>query len=162
MLTMFFDDVDLNILSILQNNTRTPFTKIAQKLGVSDATIYLRVKKMKEMGLIEYTLIINEEKIGKPLITYVMIRVDPGAVESVCTQLMELEEVYEISEIHEQYDILVKIRGRDIESIRDTLIRKIRSIPNVLGSEAYTVYKTWKRDMGIRIEDLKEKGLVGE
>ena len=160
---MFFDDVDLNILSILQNNTRTPFTKIAQKLGVSDATIYLRVKKMEEMGLIEkYTLIINEEKIGKPVITYVMIRVDPGAVENVCTKLMELDEIYEISEIHEQYDILVKIRGRNLESIRDTLIRKIRSIPNVLGSEAHTVYKTWKRDVGVRIEDLREKVLVGE
>jgi len=160
---MFFDDVDLNILSILQNNTRTPFTKIAQKLGVSDATISLRVKKMKEMGLIEkYTLIINEEKIGNPIITYVMIRVDPGAVESVCTKLMELDEIYEISEIHERYDILVKVRGRSLGEVRNILIQKIRSIPDVVGSETYTVYKTWKRDLGVRIEGLREKMIVDE
>jgi Lrp/AsnC family transcriptional regulator for asnA, asnC and gidA len=51
------DAVDLNILSFLQENSRTPFTKIAEKLRVSDATIHLRVKKMEELGLIEkYTI----------------------------------------------------------------------------------------------------------
>jgi Lrp/AsnC family transcriptional regulator for asnA, asnC and gidA len=155
------DAVDLNILSFLQENSRTPFTKIAEKLRVSDATIHLRVKKMEELGLIEkYTIIINEEDIGKPVTTYVLIRVDPGTVEDVCMKLRELEDVYEVCEIHERYDILVKVRGSGLEDIRDTLIQKIRSITDVVGSEAYTVYKTWKRDLGVRIESLEEKALV--
>ena len=155
------DEVDLNILSSLQENSRTPFTKIAEKLGVSDATIHLRVKKMEDMGLIEkYTIIINDKEIGQPVTTYVLIRVDPGTVENVCMNLMELEDVYEVCEIHERYDILVKVRGSGLEDIRDTLIQKIRSITDVVGSEAYTVYKTWKRDLGVLIESLEEKSMV--
>jgi DNA-binding Lrp family transcriptional regulator len=72
-------------------------------------------------------------------------------------KLRELEDVYEVCEIHERYDILVKVRGSGLEDIRDTLIQKIRSITDVVGSEAYTVYKTWKRDFGVRMDGLKEK-----
>ena len=149
------DEVDLNILSFLQENSRMPFTKIAEKVGVSDATIHLRVKKMEELGLIEkYTVIINEEEIGKPVTIYVLIRVDPGTVEDVCRTLMELEDVYEVCEIHERYDILIKIRGCNFDEVRDIIINKIRSIPDIVGSEAYTAYKTWKQDLGVRMETI--------
>ncbi len=153
MVQVELDALDRNILSILQDDARMPFTKIAEKVGVSDATIHLRVRKIEAMGLIErYTVVINEATIGVPVTTYVLIRVDPGTVEEVCMQLAKLEETYDICEIHERYDLLVKVRSSSLEGVRDILIQKIRSIPHVVGSEAYTVYKTWKRDFGIRIE----------
>lgn len=152
------DEVDFDILSILQDDARTPFTKIAKRLGVSDATIHGRVRKMEDKDLIEkYTTIINDEMIKDYISAHVLIRVEPGTVEKVCTRLMELDEVLEICEIHERYDIIVKVRGSSLEEIRDTLIQKIRSIPDVVGSETYTVFKTWKRNLGVRIEHLKEK-----
>jgi len=155
MLNVELDTVDLNILASLQDNARTPFTKIAEALGVSDATIHLRVKKMEELGVIEkYTIILNEAEIGKPVTTYVLIRVNPSTVEEVCRQLMDLEDVYEICEIHERYDVLVKIRGRSLDEVRDIIINKIRSIPHIVGSEAYTAYKTWKQDVGVRVAAL--------
>lgn len=151
-LSVEMDEVDVNILAILQEDARTPFTKIAEKLSVSDATIHLRVRKLEDAGVIEkYTIVLNEEKMGRPVTIYVLIRVDPGTVEEVCTKLSELEEVYEVCEIHERYDILVKIRGDSLDEVRDILIQKLRSIPDVVGSEVYTVYRTWKRDAGIAI-----------
>jgi len=153
MVQLELDALDRNILSILQDDARTPFTRIAEKVGVSDATIHLRVRKIEAMGLIErYTVVVNEATLGLPVTTYVLIRVDPGTVEEVCMQLAQLEETYDICEIHEWYDLLVKVRGSSLEGVRDILIQKIRSIPHVVGSEAYTVYKTWKRDFGVRIE----------
>jgi Lrp/AsnC family transcriptional regulator for asnA, asnC and gidA len=155
------DAVDLRILSMLQENARTPFTKIAQELGVSDATIHLRVRKMENTGVIEkYDTVLNEEKMGKPVSAYVLVRVDPGTVEEVCKRLLELEKVYEISEIHERYDVLVKIRGSGLEEVRDILIQKIRSIPAVVDSETYMVFRNWKRDLGVRIEGLNERMAV--
>ena len=155
------DKVDLNILSILQDDARTPFTKIADKLDVSDATIHNRVKIMEKMGVIEkYTLILNNEKVGKPITTYVLIRVNPGAVEEICKELLELEAVYEICEIHERYDILVKIRGSNLDDVRDIIINRLRSITDILGSEAYTVYKTWKKDFGVNTGAKENKSMT--
>ena len=154
-MTVELDNVDLTILLSLQKDARTPFTKIAEKLNVSDATIHGRVKKMEDMGLIDkYTIIINEKKIGQPITSYVLIRVDPGTVEKVCLKLTEFREIFEICEIHERYDILVKLRASSLDEVRNTLIQKIRSIPDVVGSETYTVYKTWKQDLGVRIDSL--------
>jgi Lrp/AsnC family transcriptional regulator for asnA, asnC and gidA len=146
------DDVDVGILTRLQQDGRTPFTKIAKELGISDATVHLRVRKLENQNIIEkYTVVINEDHI-QPITTYVLIRVTPGNTETVCKELSQIDEIYEVSEIHEQYDILAKVRGRDLGQVRDMLIKRIRSIPNVVGSETYTVYKTWKRDFGINID----------
>lgn len=150
-LTMELDTVDVGILSRLQEDARIPFTKIAKELGISDATVHLRVRKLENQNLIEkYTIVINEAKL-QPITTYVLIRVSPGSVEPVCRELSQIDEIYEVSEIHERYDILAKIRGRNLSQVRNMLIQRIRSIPNIVGSEAYTVYKTWKRDYGMNI-----------
>ena len=149
---MELDDVDIGILSRLQQDSRIPFTRIAKELGISDATVHLRVRKLKDRNIIEkYTVIINEDHL-QPLSTYVLIRVTPGNVEAVCKELSQIDEIYEVSDIHERYDILAKIRGRDLGQVRILLIQRIRSIPNIVGSEAYTVYKTWKRDFGVNVD----------
>ena len=44
---------------------------------------------MKQMGLLaKYTILLNEEKMGVPIATYVLIHVDPGTVEAVCHRLL--------------------------------------------------------------------------
>ena len=47
------DEVDHQILDILIDNTRIPFTDIAKKLLISAGTVHVRVKKMEEAGLIK-------------------------------------------------------------------------------------------------------------
>ena len=46
------DEIDKKILDYLVENTRMPFTEIAQKMGVSAGTIHVRVKKMEDVGII--------------------------------------------------------------------------------------------------------------
>ena len=41
------DEIDKKILDYLVENTRMPFTEIAQKMGVSAGTIHVRVKKWR-------------------------------------------------------------------------------------------------------------------
>ena len=47
------DEIDHQILDILIENARTPFTDIAKKLVVSAGTIHVRVKKMEDEGIIK-------------------------------------------------------------------------------------------------------------
>ena len=51
------DDIDHQILDMLIENTRTPFTDIAKKLLISAGTVHVRVKKMEDYGLIKGSLI---------------------------------------------------------------------------------------------------------
>ncbi len=47
------DEIDHQILDILIENARTPFTDIAKKLVVSAGTIHVRVKKWKMKALLK-------------------------------------------------------------------------------------------------------------
>ena len=146
------DDVDRKILALLQDDARMPFVKIAEQIGVSDATIHIRVRNLEQQGVIrKFTVVLDDVKIGKPITSYVLVRVDPGTVNEVCTKLSQIDDVYEVHEVHEQYDVLVKVRGGSLQEFRDTLTQKIRAIPHVLGSETYAVYKTWKEDVTVRV-----------
>ncbi len=59
------DEIDHQILDILIENARTPFTDIAKKLLVSAGTIHVRVKKMEEEGVIKgSTLTVDYDKMG--------------------------------------------------------------------------------------------------
>lgn len=45
------DEVDHQILDMLIDNTRVPFTDIAKKLLISAGTVHVRVKKWKTLEL---------------------------------------------------------------------------------------------------------------
>ena len=53
------DEVDHQILDMLIDNARTPFTDIAKKLLVSAGTIHVRVKKMEEEGIIKGSTLVT-------------------------------------------------------------------------------------------------------
>ena len=46
------DEIDHQILDMLIDNTRIPFTDIAKKLLISAGTVHVRVKKWKKQGLL--------------------------------------------------------------------------------------------------------------
>jgi Lrp/AsnC family transcriptional regulator for asnA, asnC and gidA len=59
------DLIDRSILSMLQDDARTPYVKIADQLGVSDATIHIRVRKLVNEGIIkQFTVLLDEEKVS--------------------------------------------------------------------------------------------------
>ena len=68
------DEVDHQILDILIDNTRIPFTDISKKLLISAGTVHVRVKKMEDAGIIKgSTLNLDYVKLGYSFIAYVGI-----------------------------------------------------------------------------------------
>ncbi|NNF73633.1 MAG: Lrp/AsnC family transcriptional regulator, partial [Flavobacteriaceae bacterium] len=66
------DEIDHQILDMLIDNTRTPFTDIAKKLLISAGTVHVRVKKMEDAGIIKgSSLTLDYHKLGYSFIAYV-------------------------------------------------------------------------------------------
>jgi len=58
------DNKDKQILSILQEDGRVSFRKMAKLLGIPHTTTYERVKKLKEIGVIKkFTIEIDRKKL---------------------------------------------------------------------------------------------------
>ena len=66
------DDIDNQILDVLIENTRTPFTDIAKRLNISAGTVHVRVKKMEESGIIHgSSLTVDYHQLGYTFIAYI-------------------------------------------------------------------------------------------
>jgi Lrp/AsnC family transcriptional regulator for asnA, asnC and gidA len=138
------DEIDYKILEILRKDARTPFTEVGRNLGISDATVHVRVKRMMDEGIIKrYTIAVDEEALGRKIRGFVLMNVNPGSLKEVANQLVGNERVSTVYEIHAPNDLIVKIEASDLDEMRD-IVLKIREIPNVATSELITVFKVWK------------------
>ncbi|NIR86183.1 Lrp/AsnC family transcriptional regulator [Candidatus Bathyarchaeota archaeon] len=139
------DGIDRKIIDALQNDARTPFTEIGVELGISDATVHFRVKKMLKAGVIKkYTVVVNESVLGRSVAGYMLMKVKPRSIEEVSKRLGSIESVTLIQELHGPSDIIVKIGTTNLEKLRD-VVREIQMIPKIVASEYFTIFKTWKK-----------------
>lgn len=72
------DEVDKTVLNVLQDDSRTAFARIAEKLNVSEATVFTRVKKLVEKRVIKrFTALVSPDMVGKTITAFVLINADP-------------------------------------------------------------------------------------
>lgn len=140
------DHVDRKIIEILRRDARTPFTDIGKDLGISDATVHVRVKKLVEGGVIKgYTIEVEKSYLGKGTGGFALLNVKSGRIENVVQKLVNQENICAIHEIDGPSDLLVKIGAKDLDELREVVL-KIRKMANVTASDLMTTLKTWKEE----------------
>ena len=143
-MSLKLDKVDRGIIERLREDARMTFVDIGKALGVSDATVYNRVKRLMEVGVIKkFTIEVDETAVGKRVSGFIMVNVKPGAVKEVSKQLAEIERVSEVHEVHGSEDLVVKVRAKNLGRLRSVIL-KVRGIPDVVQTEFFPVFKSWK------------------
>jgi Lrp/AsnC family transcriptional regulator, regulator for asnA, asnC and gidA len=67
--------------------------------------------------------------------------------------LSNLEEVLEIHEMHSAFDLLLKVRAKDLNQMRDLVEKKIRKLRRILETELMTVLKTRKEEQIVSLKN---------
>ncbi len=131
------DSTDQTIIGRLSKDSRTHCTEIASELGVATSTVHKRVNQMYNDGVIEqFTVVLNPEKTGMALTTFIGINVDGNHKQEVIEILKSLRNVLEVYEILEPYDIFIKVRTTDISELKETVLRVIANTDGVLNSSS--------------------------
>ena len=151
------DELDSKILNALKVDARKPFLELAKELGVADATIHIRVKKMTAEGVIKgFETSVDAKNLGYSVTAFVEIRVKPGtAVDEASRKLSKIEGVLEAHEIHGHCDILLKVKTKNLTELRDKLVGEIRAVEEVVSSEAYPVLKVIKEDHNVPVPAIE-------
>ena len=145
------DEVDRKILRDIQRDARISFKAVAQKIGVSEATIFVRVRKMQERGVIKgFITLVAPEAVGKPLTAIVLIRANPKVYTGVLDALSKFDDVYEIYDVTGQYYSIIKIRTSGTEAL-GKIMDDIGRIDGIAGTETIVVLRTVKEDTAVRI-----------
>ena len=73
------DDIDLALLHALSEDARAPIGTLSEAAGVSRATAYARLARLREEGVIHaLTVTVNPKRVGLTVTAVVLIRSTPG------------------------------------------------------------------------------------
>lgn len=130
------DNVDHQILDMLIDNSRVPFTDIAKKHNVSAGTIHVRVKKMEDAGIITgSSLTVDYRKLGYSFIAYVGIYLNKTSqTKFVLERLKTIPNVTVAHITTGKFNIFCKIRAKSTTHAKD-IIYQIDDIEGVLRTE---------------------------
>lgn len=153
------DYVNYKIIDVLSKNSSLPFVELAKQIGISDATVHTRVKKMISTGIIKkFSVIIDNNLIGYDHLAFIMVKLENGKTDQAVAILEEIEQILEIHEIYDKFDLLVKIRSKSLENMRDIIVNKILSITEVKEIELMTVLRTRKEEQMVSLRtEISEK-----
>ena len=141
------DGINLRIIDALSKDSSMPFIEIAKQIGISDATVHLRVRRLISEGVIgKFTLSVDNDLLGYDHLAFIGINIRPGLADQIIERLSNLDEVLEIHEMHGRFDLFVKVRAKDLNHMRDIIENKIGVLPNILETELMTILKTSKEE----------------
>ncbi|MEN2974093.1 MAG: Lrp/AsnC family transcriptional regulator [Candidatus Caldarchaeales archaeon] len=139
-----YDEKDLEILKILQENGRASYSEIARKLGLSEAAVYTRIQKLIKQGIIKgFQAILDSEKIGLNLTAIIAIKAQPTKYENVLKELSQMSEISEIYDVTGDYYCLIKLKVSNRESLAKFLDR-VGTMDGVVATDTRIVLRTIK------------------
>jgi len=129
---------DRILLNELKKNAKCSSRSLAKRVGLPISTVYRRMKRLKERGIIKkYTIHIDYEKIGKPVQIFALINVEEGegiTVKGIKNKIRKFGEVEEVLITHGwNFDLIVRSMLKSVKNISEFLerIRKIEGVEEV-------------------------------
>ena len=145
------DELDKMILNQLQANARTPFSKIAKEAGVSEATVFLRVRRLQQAGVIKaFRAIVSPPHVGRSLSAFILVKADPRKYSEVLNVVKNLNEVTEAYDVTGPYYLILRVDVADKESLAK-VIDLIGSVEGVSSTETAIVLKEVKENVGLKV-----------
>jgi len=131
------DNLDRQILAILIEDARTPYTEIGKKLFVSGSTVHVRMNKMEEMGIIKrHQLIVNYKKLGFDVTAFLGIFLTKSSMyDKTMEQLKQVSEIVSLHYTTGSYSMFAEIVCRDTMHLREVLHDKIQAIEGISRTE---------------------------
>ena len=93
------DEIDLQILNILEDDSKTNYREIAKKINKAVGTVHNRITNLIEQGIIKrFTIHIDTLKIGYEITAIILLQILGESIQEIEVELLE-------KEIHESHDV---------------------------------------------------------
>lgn len=136
------DDLDEKLITLLRHNGRRSVSDLAIELGVSRATVRAHVERLERTGaILGYTVILRADAVALPVRGIMMIEIEGHAADRAIRALAGFSEVSEIHTTNGRWDLVVELGASTLTEF-DAVLRRIRLIPGITGSETSLLLAT--------------------
>ncbi|MCH8067009.1 MAG: Lrp/AsnC family transcriptional regulator [Nanoarchaeota archaeon] len=118
---MELDNKDNKIIGILKEDSREPLKIIAKKTGIRPSTVHQRIQKLIKCRVIEkFTIKLNNKAIGENFIAFLLIKGTTS--DYINNKFLNTKNVKEVFGVTGEYDVMVKLKFKDVEEFNDFII----------------------------------------
>lgn len=151
------DEKDSGILNLLQKNCRMTAKEIAQKIDSPVTTVFAKMKRMEELGIIrDYNAVLEAQKLNMGTTAFILAsvsyRLKEGAQQSqrkIAQEIAKFPEVQEVHIIAGDWDILMKVKEKDVGAIGKFVVDKLRMVEGIEKTLTCMVFVTEKETTNI-------------
>lgn len=141
---MYLDKLDRDILALLQDDGRKPYTEIAKELGTSESTVRYRVGKLEADKVLQVLGMVDPHKAGFGAVALIFVAVTPGYTDHVVDIVEQYPEVSYLLLITGEYDLLVEVMCPDMDHLTDLVTYRLHEVEGIERTNTITVLKTFK------------------
>ena len=118
------DKIDKELLKILQENADLTYAQLGKLLGISPSTVYMRVKRLKERGVIKRIIAeVDPDLLGYRLRSLIFISIDVKKYSSIVKELSKIPQVKTIYDITGEWTFALEALVQDHKELSELLDR---------------------------------------
>ncbi len=152
------DNIDLKLLSLLQQNARTPLKQLAEQVFLSSPATAARLEKLEREGVISgYRAEIDLKKLGFPIIAFINLELRPDQKPEFYPFIRSHPNVLECSCVTGHFAMHLKVAFDSTENL-DQFIGLLQKYGS---TETQIAFSTPQAARGVDIDRLMtDKGVL--
>jgi len=135
----------MKLLKMLSDDAHVSLRKMGREVGLSTSGVRRRVKQLERSGLIkQYSALIDPQKFGYGVMAFVSIDVDSRSMRELVRSLSRCHQVCELHHTTGGHGLMLKVRARDVESLKKFVDDHIQSFDSVKSVRTIVAMETIK------------------
>ena len=145
------DKVDLQILSILQEDCHQSLRKLAAKMHISSIMAATRIKNLEDKGILKgYTVILDPVKLGYDLTAVIFIQTEGDYLKNLENELSQMANIIAIYEITGDFDVVAVVKLKDRDSL-NSMLKNLLVTPHIKKTMTDITLNVVKEDFKIKL-----------
>jgi DNA-binding Lrp family transcriptional regulator len=134
------DEVDRRIVEELLVDGRMSVNALAEATGVSRATAYNRLERLRQQGVITgFQAAVDPAKAGLPIAALILANVEQHAWQEARDELLQLPGLEYLAFTSGGFDLVLLVRVPDVVSLRDVVLVRLHGSPHVRSTQTIFV-----------------------
>ncbi|MGD0423187.1 MAG: Lrp/AsnC family transcriptional regulator [Candidatus Bathyarchaeia archaeon] len=153
------DSGDVKVLGLMQENCRLSAREISERTGLPVTTVFSKIKRIERLGLVRgYHAVLDAKELGAGATAFILASFTYKGKEriisqrKVANQIAGFPEVQEVHIISGEWDIMIKVKAKDVDAIGKYVVDKLRMVKGIERTLTCLVFESEKESTVIPLQ----------
>ena len=144
------DGINRKILQLLMENSRIPYSELANAVGLTRTPTKMRIDEMQQSGIIEkFTVLVPAKYMDKPLPVFFEIATVPQKIEKIAQEVAEHQSIAIVYQMSGGSTLHVHGYFKDIAEVSQFVNEYLSNIEGITNIKSEFIIKRYKVNRSI-------------